>query len=130
MYKFYNPNPCARFVGDCVIRAITKAEKMTWNEVYISVCIFGLVFCNMPSGNDIWTAFLEYRGYRQYNLPTSRERCLTVRNFCREYPTGNYIVGTGTHVVAVVDGDYYDSWDSGNQVVDRYFKWQYRGDKE
>jgi hypothetical protein len=30
-------------------------------------------------------------------------------------------VGTGTHVVAVIDGDYYDAWDSGNEVIDRYF---------
>jgi hypothetical protein len=44
-----------------------------------------------------------------------------VKEFCYDNPKGSFLVGTGTHVVAVIDGDYYDAWDSGNEVIDRYF---------
>jgi hypothetical protein len=26
------------------------------------------------------------------------------------------MLATGTHVVAVIDGNYYDTWDSGDEV--------------
>ena len=42
--------------------------------------------------------------------------------FCEKYPTGVYVIGTGTHAVAVVDGDYYDSWDSGNEVPSYFWR--------
>jgi hypothetical protein len=32
------------------------------------------------------------------------------------------VIGTGTHVVAVIGGDYYDTWDSGEKVVLYYFE--------
>ena len=34
MYKFYNANSRGNFVNDCVIRAISTAEKKTWDETY------------------------------------------------------------------------------------------------
>lgn len=124
MHIFYNPNPCRRFVGDCVVRAITKTENISWYEAYIYLCLFGALYCNMPSGNDIWTAFLLHRGYERYWLSPRK----TLKEFCAEHPIGNYVLGTGTHLIAVSDGNYYDSWDSGDELVDRYFKWQYKGE--
>ena len=121
MYRFYNPNPCYRFVGDCIIRAISKVENISWDIAYWSVCFFGYTLCNMPAGNDVWAAYLRFMGYKQYRLPNSCPLCYTVRDFCRERPWGSFLLGTGTHAVAVIDGDYYDSWDSGNEIIDRYF---------
>ena len=34
MWKYHNSNPKKREVNDCVIRAISKAENKTWDEVY------------------------------------------------------------------------------------------------
>ena len=121
MYIFYNPNPCGKAVGDCVIRAVSKIENLTWEQTFISICVFAYVHCDMPSSNAVWSAYLKSRGYRQYSLPTNCPDCYTVRDFCYDNPKGSFLVGTGTHVVAVVDGDYYDAWDSGNEVIDRYF---------
>ena len=38
--------------------------------------------------------------------------------------SSKYLIGTGSHAVAVIDGDYYDSWDSGNEIP-AYF-WRVR----
>lgn len=41
MYIEYNVNPADKKVGDCVIRALTKALGMTWEEVYLALCLQG-----------------------------------------------------------------------------------------
>ena len=41
--------------------------------------------------------------------------------FAKDHPEGTYIVATGSHVVCVQDGDYYDTWDSGHDVPSYFF---------
>ncbi|MBR0092838.1 MAG: hypothetical protein IJP92_14190 [Lachnospiraceae bacterium] len=53
-------------------------------------------------------------------MPDTCPRCYTVERFCEEYPEGTYLVATGTHVVAVVDGNYYDAWNSGKEQITHY----------
>lgn len=47
--------------------------------------------------------------------------CYTVQDFCEEYSEGTYLVAIGDHVVTVIDGDYYDAWDSGNEIPISYY---------
>lgn len=121
MYKFYNPNPSGKFVGDCVIRAICKIEEKEWDSVYLDICMVGFKKKDMPSDNDIWELYLYNRGYRRGVLPDTCPDCYTVDKFCYEHPKGKYLLATGRHVVAVVDGDYYDAWDSGKEVPVYYW---------
>jgi hypothetical protein len=46
---------------------------------------------------------------------------MTVAEFSDRHPHGRYIIGTGNHAVAVVDGDIIDSWDSSQEIVQYYF---------
>ena len=55
-------------------------------------------------------------------LPESCPECVTIIRFCMIYPKGRYIIGTGGHAVAIIDGDYYDSWDSGNEIPSFFWK--------
>lgn len=117
----YNPNPHGEYVGDCVIRAITKALDKSWNEVYLSMALVGYSMGDMPSSNRVWGQFLKDMGYRRYIIPNTCPDCYTIRAFCEDNPKGTYIVGTGTHVVTVKDGNYYDSWDSGDETPIFYY---------
>jgi hypothetical protein len=47
--------------------------------------------------------------------------CVSVSQFAEEHPTGRYVLACQNHVVSVIDGDYYDSWDSGDEIVIYYF---------
>ena len=40
MYEFYNPNPLSKSVGDCVIRALSKALNKSWDDTAIELFIF------------------------------------------------------------------------------------------
>ena len=117
-----NPNPLGRQTGDCVVRALAIATGRSWRATYRELCRIGEIQGELPNGNMVWGTFLKDRGARQFLLPESCPECITVRAFCDRYPEGVYVIGTGSHAVAVIDGDYYDAWDSGNEVP-TYF-WQ------
>ena len=116
MYIHANPNPYGSYVGDCVIRAISIATNQSWDYVYLTVCIQGFMEKNMPNANSVWGNYLKSIGFRRFNLPDNCPDCYTVRRFCYDNPYGIFILATGSHVIAVIDGNYYDAWDSGDEV--------------
>lgn len=117
MFKNCNPNPCGKKVGDCVVRAISIALDQPWKQTYQDLTYQGLLMCDMPSSNSVWATYLNQKGFTQQPAEYT-----TVRGFCKDHPEGVYILGTGTHAVAVIDGDYYDAWDSGNEVITYFFE--------
>ncbi len=122
MYVFYNPNPIGIKVGDCVIRGITKLLSSNWDDIYMAIIVKGFEMKDMPSSNNVWGAYLRSKGYERIPIPNACPDCYTVREFCLDYPIGNYLLATGEHVVAVVDGNYYDAWDSGDEVPIYYWR--------
>ena len=122
MYRHYNPNPTGARVGDCTVRAISKATGDDWARTFCGLCAEGMRLCDMPSANHVWGAYLRRRGFRRHALPDACPDCYTVADFCREHPSGVYVLAISGHVVCVQDGDYYDSWDSGAEAPAYY--WQ------
>ena len=120
-YIYYNPNPLNLSVNDCTVRAISKATNMSWKETYLNLLIQGYMMCDVPSSNRVWGELLNRFGFKRRLLPDTCPNCYTVRDFCQDFPTGIYLLGTGEHVVTIIDGDYYDSWDSGNEIPLYFF---------
>ena len=121
-YIYYNPNPMGLSVGDCTIRAISKITDTSWEITYLNLILQGYKMYDMPSANRVWGEYLRENGYIRRIIPDTCPNCYTVRDFCVDHPVGRYILGTGEHVVAVVDGNYYDSWNSGNEIPIYYFE--------
>lgn len=111
-YVKTNPNPCKKIVGDCVIRALSIAENKRWQDIYIDLTMQGLEMCDMPSSNNVWKSYLMNKGYMLYPITAD----LTVKEFADVHRYGTYVLGTGDHVVTVIDGCYYDTWDSGDET--------------
>ena len=122
MYKHYNPNPNGKRVGDCVIRAVSILTGQDWAETYAGLVVQGFIMGDMPSSNDVWGAYLLVRGYKRHIIPNQCPNCYTVRDFCEDHKSGKYLLALQSHVVAVVDGDYYDIWDSGDEVPLYYWE--------
>jgi len=121
MYIGYNTNPSGKRVGDCVVRAIGKALDLIWEDSYIALVTEGFKYHDMPSANYVWGMLLYRNGFTQYGLENNCPRCITVSEFASQHPEGVYVLATQNHVVTVEDGDYYDSWDSGDEVVNYYW---------
>lgn len=116
-YVYFNANPCKQIVGDCVIRAISKATDLSWEDVYINLADEGLEQCDLMNSNAVWDRFLRRIGFRKHIMPNTCPTCYTVKQFCYDNPNGRFVLATGDHAVAVIDGDYYDIFDSGTAVV-------------
>ena len=114
----YNPNPTGAKVGDCVVRALSKALGQDWEQTYIDLCVEGCLRCDMPSANAVWGAYLRRKGFEREIIPNTCPDCYTVENFCADHPNGIYILA---HVVSVVDGQYFDTWQSGREVPIYYW---------
>ena len=121
-YIEYNPNPSKKLVGDCVIRGITKVTNSDWKSVYIDILLQGYKMNDMPSSNSVWGAYLYSKGFRRYVIPNTCPDCYTVKDFCRDHLKGVYLLATGSHVIAVEDGNYYDTWDSGDEIPIYYWR--------
>lgn len=129
MYRETNPNPEHLLVGDCVIRALAVVLKRSWECVYADLALKGLEMHDMPSANRVWGEYLQSEGYRRFGIADKCPNCYTVSEFAHDHPFGTFILSTGTHVVAVIDGDYYDTWDSGSETPIFYWKKQPVGRK-
>lgn len=122
VWKQYNPNPNGKLVGDCTVRAVSVATGDDWYTTYLGLVIQGLVMADMPSANAVTTAYMKSKGFKRRTIPDTCPECYTVKDFCEDHPYGTYVLGIGTHVVAVTDGCYLDSWDSGNETPVYYFE--------
>ena len=111
-FRSFNPNPRTAKVGDCAVRAIAKALDIGWYQAYVMLATEGLTQCDMPSANNVWGAILRQNGFRRASIPAECPDCYTVGDFIREYPEGTYVVALKNHVVTVVDGVLYDTWNS------------------
>lgn len=121
MFQQTNPNPLGKKVGDCTVRALSLATGQSWEKVYLDLCIQGYMMADMPSSNNVWGAYLMDRGWQYRRLQDTCPFCYTVEDFCRDKNKGTYIVGTGSHVICVKEGDWMDEWDSGEKTVLFYF---------
>lgn len=117
MWKEYNPNPAGRRVGDCAVRAVAKALGTDWETAYLMIAVNGYTMGDVISSNAVWGSVLRQNGFYRKSLPDNCPDCYSVKDFCKENPKGTYVLGTGTHVVTAIDGDYFDTWDSGDETV-------------
>lgn len=121
-YIFANPNPEKKLTGDCVIRAISILTNRTWDETFLDLTSFAFFMKDMPSSNETWISYLKSLGFKQFLIPDTCPNCYNVSMFAADNSRGSFLLGTGSHVVAVLDGNHYDTWDSGDEVPIYFFK--------
>lgn len=120
-YVYFCNNPRKKcIIGDCVIRAISCALNRSWDSVYIDLAAEGFAMKDLASSNEVWSRYLLNEGFRKYSV--SDDKPLTIEEFSDIFRHGTYLVCTGTHVVCVKNGNYYDTWQSGQEQIEFYFE--------
>lgn len=122
MYQHYQPNPRKIQTDDCVIRALTKALDVDWDTASVYAIVQQIRDSDMYFKNYVWGNLLLRNGFTKHHIPDTCPDCFTVEDFAKEHPQGLYILGTGEHAVAVVDGDWYDTFDSGAMIPIVYYE--------
>lgn len=127
-YVYYQPNKkdLKDEFGDCQIRALAKALDCSWLEAFDRA----IEICRPEQATNVFSAPVAVRkrmldklgfDYRTISVKKGSKRP-TVDSFAKDHPEGTYICGVAHHEVAVVDGKYYDTWDSGGYSVYGYFE--------
>lgn len=121
MFSELNTNPQKRETGDCVVRSISVVTDKDWDDVYLDLLLKGFQMKEMPSQNNVWGAYLHDLGFTRHIIPDTCPECYTINDFAKDHPQGRYVVGTGTHATAIIDGIIYDTWNCGEEIPMYYF---------
>ena len=127
-FQYYQPNKLdlKDKYGDCQIRSLSKALDVTWLEAFdliMPLCRRYQVPCIFDLPNKIEQEAMKELGFEYQGVSNKRgTKRPTVDVFAKEHPTGTYIVNVANHEVAVVDGIYYDTWDSGDCSMYGYYE--------
>lgn len=127
-FKEFLNNPTGRRVGDCAVRAVSKALDVDWETAYLMLVSNGFFMGDMPSSDSVWGATLRQHGFIRESLPDACPDCYNVIDFIMQYPTGTYVLGFGGHTATVKDGVLYDSWDSSMEHPQ--FFWRKRDEEK
>lgn len=127
-FQYFQPNKkdLKDKVGDCQIRALCKTLNLSWVEAFdltIPICrelqTYTIFDCDLKKTKEAMKSFgFEYTGVSN-KKGTKRP---TVDSFAKDHPEGTYILSVAHHVVACVDGRYYDTWDSGHKSLYGYYQ--------
>ena len=140
MYSYwheYNPNPEIKCYtrgrrkgkklihADCVVRAFTILFNLDWKDTYIKLAMRGLEINDMPNQKVVWSSFLKQvkdidtKVWDDNCSNLSGRRMKTVAEIATETACSGkaYLCHTNHHVVVVKGGEYWDSWDSGQESV-------------
>lgn len=124
-YKYYQPNKLdlKDQYGDCVIRALSKVLDKDWLATFDDIIPYARELQGMPNSKHVYTAYLQANGFEYHGISNKKgTKRPTVDSFAKDHKTGTYFVRVANHVVAVVDGVYYDTWDSGDCSMYGYWE--------
>jgi hypothetical protein len=123
-YRYVNLNPLSNTTSDCAVRASALATNMSWDRTYDEMAELGRQMGLMPDQGAVWGAFLRKHGFKRAIIPNDCPDCFSVADFADEHPRGIYVLainGNPGHVVTVIDGEYFDIWDSGDEIPSFYY---------
>lgn len=133
-YVYYQPNKkdLKDKVGDCQIRALAKVLDKSWVEVFdliTPICreqqVMDIFSCDLNKTKEAMARL----GFKYTGVSNKKgSKRPTVDTFAKEHKTGKYIASVAHHVVAVVDGRYFDTWDSGWKSMYGYYELVEKGE--
>ena len=108
--------------GDCVVRAIAIALELDYKLVYDELADLNKSFEGIKSARNgthkkVYDAYLKKHGWKWHSAPKFDGR--KARHY--DMPSGRCIGRMAKHLVAIVDKQVYDTWDSTHKMVYGYY---------
>ena len=121
-WRYFNPNPLGLKVGDCTVRALCAVTGQSWDAVHEKLCNLSREIGDMPSANRVVGEMLRRYGFNRMELIDQCPDCYTVADFAADHPEGTYVLFPQEHAVAVINSEWWDSWNSGDTVPIIYYE--------
>lgn len=123
-WKYYQPNKkdLKDEYGDCVIRALCKVTNKEWLEIFDDLIPYVREVQGIPNAPQVYSKYLDDNGFKWVGIKAEKgSKRPTVLSFTKEHSEGTYILRVSHHIVAVSDGFFWDTWDSGYKSVYGYY---------
>lgn len=123
-WEYYQPNKkdLKDDYGDCVIRALTKALGKEWLEVFDELVPISREEQCPYNCKPCYERYILSKGFTYSGISNGKgSKRPTVKEFANSHKNGTYILRVAHHLVTVVDGKYYDTWDSGSKSLYGYW---------
>ena len=120
-YVYYQPNKndTKDKYGDCVVRAITKVFDLSWEDAFMSLIPSALKIKSMPDTKEVLNEYFKEKNIKWVGCKAVKGKPrLTPKTFKEK---GSYVLSLAGHILAVENGCYYDTWDSGECCVYGYW---------
>lgn len=127
-FVYYQPNKkdLKDETGDCQIRALCKVLDISWLDAFdltIPICRELQTYTIFDGNHKKTVEAMSKLGFEYFGVSNKKgTKRPTVDSFAKDHPVGTYICKVARHVVAVVDGKYYDTWDSGYCSMYGYYE--------
>ena len=95
--------------GDCVVRAITIALNLPYEVVFKSLCDLAKETGFFPNDDDTYGPYLKQNGWIKNKPQRVNGHLKSLENFNSKGITA--IVSARSHLVCVIDGKIYDTYD-------------------
>lgn len=116
MYKYYNANPKNLLTDDCVIRSISVAEGISWND-----CQHKLSILSGEAGKVLNDAkFVE--DYLDDRYPRVSYGGIRVGDFAKSCPKGHFLVTMNNHITSIIDNVIVDTFDCSDRIIKSCWK--------
>ena len=125
----YNANPKNKIGGDCVIRAISTALGQSWEQTVRELTEVGIKYGYVLNDKHTYSKYLEAKGWRKMPQPkkdngtkyTGEEFCREVKEYTFNYPDRIIAHIGGHHIVAIIHGKVWDTWNSTDGCIGNYW---------
>ncbi len=127
-YKYYQPNDkdLKDKTGDCQVRALSKALNISWLEAFdltIPICRRLQTYTIFDGNHEKTVEAMQDLGFVYTGVSNKKgTKRPTVKSFAASHKSGTYILKVSHHVVACVNGEYFDTWDSGHKSLYGYYE--------
>lgn len=124
-YKYYQPNEkdLKDQYGDCVVRSLAKVRNADWLTIYDELIPIAREKQCMPNGKPAYEQYLKEHGFVYHGISNKKgSKRPTVQSFTLSHKNGTFVLRTAHHLVASVDGYFFDTWDSGNACLYGYWE--------
>ena len=129
-FHYHNQNPHNRITTDCVIRAISTATEIPYNQVVMEMAELQCKTGYDDGDKKLYDMYLKSKGWVKNPQPRKDDNTkYTGKEFCEEIQTHRHwynpeIIANigGGHVVAIMFGKVYDTWDSTDGSIGNYWE--------
>lgn len=133
-FHYHNANPRGRITTDCVIRAISTATEIPYNQVVLEMAQLQCETGYDDGDVKLYDLYLKRHGFVKHKQPrksdntkyTGAEWCKLLQEDFEWVLNSNELkrivahIGGG-HIVAIIDGQVWDIWNCTYKTIGNYW---------